>query len=86
MCSAHDTWIDLATRESDGITIALLWSRASGCVKIAVADARLDGGFELDVPRADALAAFYHPFSYAAAGAARRGRTLRMSTDLQLQS
>ena len=35
-------------------------------VKVAVADARLDEQFEFDVAGADALAAFYHPFAYAA--------------------
>ena len=41
-CSSHDTWIDLATRKCDGI-VTLLRSRASGCVKVAVVDAKLDG-------------------------------------------
>ena len=86
MCSTHATWIDLATRESDGIEVTLLWSAASGRVKVAIADTKLDHGFDLDVPGADALSAFYHPFSYTTSGAARPGRASRMSTDLQLQS
>jgi hypothetical protein len=35
-------------------------------VKVVVDDSKLDESFELDVPRADALAGFHHPFAYAA--------------------
>ncbi len=65
-CHTHETWVDLAARESDGLAVSLLWSRATGRVKVAVVDAHLDEQFEVDVPRADALAAFHHPFAYAA--------------------
>jgi hypothetical protein len=50
MSSSHDAWVDLASRESDDIEVALLWSRAFDCVEVVVADTKLDGGFELDVP------------------------------------
>ena len=62
----HDTWTDLADRESDGLEVTLLWSEDSGRVKVVVDDTKLDESFELHVPRADALAAFHHPFAYAA--------------------
>jgi len=81
----HEIWTELADRESDGLEVALLWNEASGRVKIAVADTRLDESFELHVGSADALAAFHHPFAYASSGVACR-RDSRMSTDLQLQS
>jgi len=65
-CQRH-TWSELAVREKDGLAVTLLWSKATGRVKVAVIDAYLDEQFEFDVPGADALAAFHHPFAYAAA-------------------
>jgi hypothetical protein len=59
------TWSELAVRENDGLAVSLLWSKASGCVKVAVVDSHLDEQFEFHVPGADALAAFHHPFAYA---------------------
>ena len=38
----HDTWSELAVRENDGLAVSLLWSRATGRVKVAVVDAHLD--------------------------------------------
>jgi hypothetical protein len=64
--SQHDTWSELAVRENDGLAVSLLWSRATGGVKVAVVDVHLDAQFEIQVPSADALAAFQHPFAYAA--------------------
>ena len=60
------TWSELAVRENDGLAVSLLWSRATGRVKVAVVDVHLDEQFEFHVPGADALAAFHHPFAYAA--------------------
>ncbi len=82
----HDIWTDLADRESDGLEVTLLWNEATGRVKIAVSDSRVDESFELQVAGADALAAFHHPFAYASSGAACPGRDSLGSTDLQLQS
>ena len=62
----HHAWSELAVRENDGLAVSLLWNSATGRVKVAVADAWLDEHFEIDVPRADALAAFHHPFAYPA--------------------
>jgi hypothetical protein len=61
----HHTWSELAVRENDGLAVSLLWSRATGRVKVAVVDAHLHEQFELHVRGADALAAFHHPFAYA---------------------
>lgn len=66
---ARDTWKELAGRENEGLEVSLLWNKSADRVKVAVADARLDEQFEFDVAGADALAAFYHPFAYAAAEA-----------------
>jgi hypothetical protein len=82
MCSFHDTWVDLASRDNDGLEITLLWNESSGRVKVAVADSRLGDEFELDVARADALGAFYHPFAYAA----RHDHDGALPVDPQLQA
>jgi hypothetical protein len=59
---------ELISRESNGITVRLLWSRATNLVTVAVADAASDDYFELvldgDEP---ALEVFNHPFAHAAA-------------------
>jgi hypothetical protein len=64
-CQQH-TWSELAVRENDGLAVSLLWSRDTGRVKVAVDDVQFDGQFEFHVPGADALAAFHHPYAYAA--------------------
>ena len=71
-CQRH-TWSELAVRENDGLAVTLLWSKATGRVKVAVVDAYLDEQFEFHVPGADALAAFHHPFAYAAGPCASFG-------------
>jgi len=74
--SCHrQTWSELAVREHDGLVVALLWSRGTGRVKVAVVDAHLDEQFEFHVPGADALAAFHHPFAYATGPGASFGDT-----------
>ena len=78
-------WKELATRESDGLTVSLFWSRATDAVKVTVADSRLDHDFELHVRGADALAAFYHPFAFAAAEGMAFEFADRETADLQPQ-
>ena len=58
-------WTELAGRENEGLEVSLLWSKTANRVKVAVADTRQNEQFEFDVPGADALAAFHHPFAYA---------------------
>jgi hypothetical protein len=83
-------WKELATRDSDGLTVSLLWAPATDAVKVTVADARLDsvtgGDFDIHVDGADALSAFYHPFAFAAAEGLVFDAADRDSADLQLQS
>jgi hypothetical protein len=64
-----ETWrTELISRESNGITVALLWSRATNLVTLAVADAVSDDYFELVLDEDEpALEAFNHPFAHAAA-------------------
>ena len=72
---AADDWIDLADRAGDGIAVVRLWSRSTRRVKVRVTHLRSGRWGERDVPPADALVAFHHPFAYvtphdpAAAGA-----------------
>jgi hypothetical protein len=78
-------WKELATRDSDGLTVSLLWDPATDAVKVTVADSRLDHDFELHVGGADALSAFYHPFAFAAAEGVAFEFADRESLDLQPQ-
>ena len=58
-------WKELAVRESDGLTVWLLWSKATNRVRVEVADERFGMRFAFDVAGADALAAYNHPFAFA---------------------
>ena len=59
---------ELMSRESNGITVRLLWSRATNLVTVAVADAASDDYFELVLDDHEpALEVFNHPFAHAAA-------------------
>jgi hypothetical protein len=55
----------LAYRESDGITVELLWEPSVDALTLSVRDERAATSFELPVARDRGLDAFYHPFAYA---------------------
>lgn len=57
---------ELASRESDGLAVVLLWHPINDAVTVSVADSRTGDRFRLAVERERALDAFYHPFAYAA--------------------
>jgi hypothetical protein len=57
---------ELASRESDGLAVRLLWHPGEDAVTVSVADSRTGDRFQLAVDRKRALDAFYHPFAYAA--------------------
>jgi hypothetical protein len=57
---------ELATRESDGVRVVLLWHPRANTVSVSVEDARVGDRFRLAVAPDRALEAFYHPFAYAA--------------------
>jgi hypothetical protein len=57
---------ELASRESDGLTVVLYWHPREDAVTLAVSDSRNGERFELPVASDRALEAFYHPFGYAA--------------------
>ncbi len=59
---------ELASRGTNGITVRLLWSRATNQVTVAVDDAANDDYFELVLDEHDRpLDVFHHPFAHAAA-------------------
>ena len=59
---------ELASRETNGIMVRLLWSRSTNLVTVTVADAANDDYFELVLDKNErALDVFNHPFAHAAA-------------------
>jgi hypothetical protein len=57
---------ELAARDSNGVSVRLLWDPLENAVIVTVED-RHDGEcFDLAVAPERALDAFYHPFAYAA--------------------
>ena len=57
---------ELASRESNGVHVLLLWDPREDAVTVEVEDSRDGQRFELVVDRSCALDAFYHPYAYAA--------------------
>jgi hypothetical protein len=53
-------------RETDGLEIWMLWSRATDSVTVVVHDAKTQELFELTAASEDARDAFEHPFAYLA--------------------
>jgi hypothetical protein len=58
-------FVELDTRNSDGLTVRLEWDRDSGQTQIVVHDTRFDGQIAFGVPPVRAADAFRHPFRYA---------------------
>jgi hypothetical protein len=57
---------ELMSRESNGISVALVWSRDSDSCVVHVLDAANGSALELEVGTASPLDVFHHPFAYAA--------------------
>ena len=55
---------ELAHRRSNGLDVALLWSRRTGRLVVAVSDDRTDESFSLDAPCDRALDVYRHPYAY----------------------
>ena len=55
---------ELDHRTNDGIDVTLWWSPRTNHVSIVVEDQRSGELFELEIPAADALDAFHHPYRY----------------------
>jgi hypothetical protein len=56
---------ELDYRESDGIEVSLLWSRATNDLSVLVVDTKTDELLELRIQPHEATDAFHHPFAYA---------------------
>jgi hypothetical protein len=76
---------ELALRESDGITVQLLWESDLDALTLSVEDGRAGITFELPIARDRGLEAFHHPFAYAYAAGICFGDA-RESLDLQPQT
>jgi hypothetical protein len=65
---SDETWrTELISRESNGITVRLLWSPATNLATVAVGDVATDDYFELVLDEDErALDVFNHPFAHAA--------------------
>jgi hypothetical protein len=61
---------ELAHRASNGIDVALLWSRCTGRLTVAVQDVRTGESFTIDAPNDRALDVYNHPYAYASTVAA----------------
>jgi hypothetical protein len=57
---------ELASRESDGVHVLLLWHPRDDALTVSVEDLRAGQRFEISVDSGRALDAFYHPYAYAA--------------------
>ena len=55
---------ELDHRESDGVSVTLLWYEDSNRVTIHVVDSATGEEFDLEVAGRDALDAFRHPYAY----------------------
>jgi hypothetical protein len=75
--NATSDWTELAIRDSDGLEISLLWSKAADSVKVNVFDQRLEESFDIHVAGALALSAFYHPFAHVPEQECLSGNALR---------
>jgi hypothetical protein len=58
--------VELMYRESADMSVALLWNREDGTLKVSVREVSTENPFELVVGEEEALDAFYHPYAYAA--------------------
>src|ERR1700730_7025109 len=67
-CESSAPRVELATRESAGASVTLLWSPATDVVAVVVVDPGRSESFELVVGAADSpLEVFNHPYGLAAA-------------------
>ena len=57
---------ELAQRLSGTVEVLLLWQPEADRVELSVHDLATDAGFQFEVPPANAIDAFYHPYAYAA--------------------
>ena len=65
------TLIELDQRQSNGITVTLLWNRVTDEVAVHVYDESVDEEFELACAPHEASAVFHHPYAFAIPGSPR---------------
>jgi hypothetical protein len=58
--------IELASRESGTLHVALIWRREADIFMVSVDDPAIGDRFELVVEDRNALDVYYHPYAYAA--------------------
>ena len=58
-------FVELDTRQADGLRVSLEWDRNTGTTQVVVQDVRAASQIAFPVPRANAGDAFRHPFRYA---------------------
>ena len=58
-------FVELDSREADGLIVSLQWDRDTGVTQVVVSDARVANRVAFPVPQARAGDAFRHPFRYA---------------------
>jgi hypothetical protein len=59
-----DVFVELNTRQNDGLTVSLEWDRDTGDTQVVVYDNRAAIEVAFGVPGAKAAGAFRHPFRY----------------------
>jgi hypothetical protein len=57
-------FVELDTRQNDGLTVSLEWDGDTGDTQVVVYDKRAAIGVAFGVPGAKAADAFRHPFRY----------------------
>ena len=58
-------FVELNTRQGDGMTVSLEWDRETGTTQLVVTDARAKSDIVFPVPQAHASEGRRHPFRYA---------------------
>ena len=65
--TTHNATRELAHRVADGLEVSLLWHQRENLVSVAVLDSKTGDSFEIVLGENEsALAAFHHPYAYAA--------------------
>jgi hypothetical protein len=67
---------ELAQRDSDGISVTLLWHSTTGKLTVSVRDRRTGEAFDLSAGTQNALDVFRHPYAYAEWQRRRTGSVL----------
>ena len=73
-----DDLAELDERDSNGVRVTLVWSRATNRASVLVSDERSGAAFVLDVERDEnPVDVFHHPFAYSAHRASERSAAWR---------